>query len=410
MRHIIMPLLKHYLMPALVVIQVALAFAIICNVTSLIKQRIEPVIAPDGVGEPAQLVVAWHIAAKGHPWPPSRLLDVESALAYIPGVAATSIAGSVPMETLVQMDSDFYAEDGANANAAIYVGDDLTTALGLRLVAGRDFTGEERGRQYSDVGINTSGPALITRALAIRLFPGKNPLGKVITVGTGAGVGRRTVVGTVAHLMRNQTSGDSKSDLDYSVVIPGIPGAWALPVFLVRARPGFDVERLAISVRRVITRELGSELAPGLVPEVQTYHELRRQALARPRASVWLLASISAVVMFVALAGIFGLTTYWVQQRTRQIGVRRALGARRRDIFQWLQLENGLLIGSGVLIGMMLAYIINFWLMSRFEVPRLSPLYLPVGAAIMFAIGQMAVFPPANRASRISPSLATRAT
>jgi putative ABC transport system permease protein len=408
MRHIIVPLLRHYLMPSLVVVQVALACAIICNVMFLVQQRLAPIITPDGVGEPGQLVVAWHIAAKGEPWRPSRLLEVESTLVHIPGVSATSIAGSVPMETLVQMNGDLYTADGMKANGAMYVGNGLTAALGLRLVAGRDFSVDERNRQYSDVGINASGPALITQALASRLFPDGNALGKVISVGKDANSGRRTVVGIVEHLMRNEITDDSKIDIDYSVVIPGIPGAWALPVFLVRGRAGVDTERLTESVRSVIARQLGNELVLGVEPDIQTYRELRDQTLARSRASVWLLTSISAVVLLVALAGIFGLTTYWVQQRTRQIGVRRALGARRRDIFQWLQLENAVLVGSGVLIGMSLAYAINFWLMSRFEVSRLPLLYLPFGALVMLALGQMAILGPANRASRIAPSVAIR--
>lgn len=208
--------------------------------------------------------------------------------------------------------------------------------------------------------------------------------------------------------MRNEITDDSKIDIDYSVVIPGIPGAWALPVFLVRGHSEVDTERLTGAVSSVIAREFGNELVPGVEPHIQTYRELRNQTLARSRASVWLLTSISAVVLIVALAGIFGLTTYWVQQRTRQIGVRRALGARRRDIFQWLQLENAVLVGSGVLIGMSLAYAINFWLMSRFEVPRLPVLYLPLGALVMLALGQIAILGPASRASRIAPSAAIR--
>jgi putative ABC transport system permease protein len=408
MRHIIMPLLRHYLMPLLVVAQVAIACAITCNVTFLLQQRVAPIISPDGVSGPDRLVVAWHIIAMGRPWSPSRLLEVESSLARIPGVSATSIAGSVPMETLVQMNSDFYSGDGAKANAAMYVGNDLHAALGLRIVAGRDFTLDERSRQYSDVGINESGPALITRSLAYRLFGDGDALGKVITVGKGEGSGRRTVVGILEHLMRNEITDDSNINIDHSVVIPGIPGAWALPVFLIRVDARSDVEQSIKNVKSIISHELGNQLAPGIEPEVQTYRDLRDRALARSRASVCLLAAICAIVLLVTLAGIFGLTTYWVQQRTRQIGVRRALGARRRDIFQWLQIENASLVGFGILIGMALAYSINLWMMTRFEVTRLPVVYLPIGGLVMLTLGQIAIYVPANRASRIAPSIAIR--
>jgi len=408
MRHIVTPLLRHYFMPALVVAQVALACAIICNVMFLIQQRLTPIMAPDGVSAPGQLVVAWQVTARGTPWPPSRLLEVESALAHIPGVTATSIAGSIPMETLVQMNGDLYADDGTKTNGAMYIGNGLPAALGLRIVAGRDFSVEERNRQYADIGINASGPALITRALADRLFPHGDALGKVIRIGADASAGRRTVVGIVEHLMRNEITDDSKIDIDYSMVAPGIPGAWALPTFLVRGRGDADMSRLVDAVKATVTRELGNELVPGIEPHFETYASLRDQALARSRASVWLLTSVSVVVLLVALAGIFGLTGYWVQQRTRQIGVRRALGARRRDIFQWLQLENGLLVCTGVIIGMTLAYAINLWLMQRFAIPHLPVSYLPLGALTMLVLGQLAILSPARRASRIEPSVAIR--
>ncbi len=408
MRHIVTPLLKHYLMPALVVIQVAIACAILCNVMFLIQRRIAPILAPDGVSDPSHLVVAWQIAAKGTPWPPSRLLEVEATLARIPGVTATSVAGSIPMETLVQMNGDLYAGDGTKANGAVYIGNGLPAALGLRIVAGRDFSSDERNRQYSDIGINASGPALITRALADRLFPEGDALGKMIRIGSDADAGRRTVVGIVEHLMRNEITDDTRIDIDHSMIVPGVPGAWALPVFLVRGRPDTDTGHLVDAVRTTVTREMGTEMAPGISARYQTYAELRDQALARSRASVWLLASVSVVVLLVALAGIFGLTGYWVQQRTRQIGVRRALGARRRDIFHWLQLENGVLVCSGVVIGMTLAYAINLWLMRQFAISRLPVTYLPLGAIAMFALGQLAILSPARRASRIEPSVAIR--
>jgi putative ABC transport system permease protein len=409
MRHIVTPLLRHYLMPLLVVVQVALACAITCNALFLLQQRLVPILATDGVSDPGRLIVAWQIAAKGKPWAPSRLLQTEAALRDIPGVDAVSIAGSIPMQVLVQMNGEVIAEGSdAQANAAVYVGDNLVHTLGLKLVAGRDFSLDERVVQYKDVGINDNGPTIITRALAQRMFPDGNALGKVFRIGKDADAGRRTVVGIVDHLMRNQVTEVSQQSIDYSMVFPGVPGDWPLPTFAVRAHPAAGIETLRKAVKVTIEREFGSEMVQGVEPYYETYSDLRERTLARSKASVWLLGAVSVVVLIVTLAGIMGLTAYWVQQRTRQIGVRRALGARRRDILHWLQLENALIIGVGVAIGMLLAYAFNLWLMTRYEFSRLPISYLPLGAALLLVLGQLAVIGPARRAARVPPAVATR--
>ncbi len=392
MRHIIRPLLRHRLMPLLVMLQVALACAIACNALFLLQQRLVPILAPDGIGHPERLVVAWNIASRGKPWPPSRLREVEATLRALPGVEAASISGSMPMETNAQMNGDVVVDgSSARADTAIYIGDHLRQALELRLVAGRDFTAAEEGIDYQDVGINTSGPTIITRALANRLFPDGNALGKVIRIGQDADAARRTVVGVVAHLMRNKLEQDNRSDIDYSMLFPGVPGQWPMPVFTVRAGPAVDTERVREATKLAIQHELGAQMIQGFDATYQMYAGMRANMLAKSRAAVWL-----------------GLTSYWVQQRTRQIGIRRALGARRADILRQVQLENLLVVGTGVAAGMLLAYAVNLWLMQHYELSRLPWTYLPIGAVLMLVLGQLAVLCPALRAAAVPPVVATR--
>lgn len=409
MRHIVNPIRRHFLMPLLVVVQVAVACAIICNTLFLLQQRLAPILAADGVNDPGRLIVAWQIAAKGSPWPSSRLIGVEASLRALPGVTATSIAGSIPMEELVQMNGDVFADGGdGHANAAIYVGNHLLDTLQLKLVAGRKFESDEETTRYKKIGVNESGTAIITRALANRLFP-DGALGRVIRIGNDSHAAQRVVVGVVEHLMRNQLDENNHQDIDYSMLFPGIPGNWPLPVFLVRVGDTSNVDQIRKLVRETIERDLKGEMAQGVDAHYETYAELRSNTLARSRAAVWLLAAVSAVVVVITLAGILGLSVYWVQQRAHQIGIRRALGARQIDILQWLQLENALVVGSGVVFGMLLAYLINIWLMGHYELPRLPAAYLPAGGTLLMLLGQMAVFWPARRASMVPPIVAIRA-
>jgi putative ABC transport system permease protein len=117
---------------------------------------------------------------------------------------------------------------------------------------------------------------------------------------------------------------------------------------------------------------------------------------------------VCLILIGVTAAGIVGLTSFWVGQRHRQIGVRRALGARKADILHYFQAENLLIAGIGAVIGVLLAIGLNLWLMHHYEMDRLPVLYVIAGVAAVLMLGQAAVFAPARRASNVPPVVATR--
>lgn len=102
------------------------------------------------------------------------------------------------------------------------------------------------------------------------------------------------------------------------------------------------------------------------------------------------------------------MTSFWVSQRTRQIGVRRALGARRIDILRHFQIENLLIAGGGSAVGALFAVGLNAWLMTHVEMARLPTPCVALGVLVMLVLGQAAVLVPARRASRVPPVVATR--
>jgi putative ABC transport system permease protein len=106
--------------------------------------------------------------------------------------------------------------------------------------------------------------------------------------------------------------------------------------------------------------------------------------------------------------GIVGLTSYWVAQRRRQIGIRRALGATRRAIIRYFQTENLLIAAAGAAAGVALAAAVNLWMVNSFEMQRLNTAYAVVGAIVVLLLGQAAVLWPALRAASVPPALATR--
>jgi putative ABC transport system permease protein len=113
-------------------------------------------------------------------------------------------------------------------------------------------------------------------------------------------------------------------------------------------------------------------------------------------------------LLAVTAFGIVGLTSYWVTQRRRQIGIRRALGATRNAVIRYFQTENFLIAAGGAALGVAMAVSLNLWMVSSFEMERLHTSYAFVGAIIVLLLGQGAVLWPALRAASIPPALATR--
>ena len=122
----------------------------------------------------------------------------------------------------------------------------------------------------------------------------------------------------------------------------------------------------------------------------------------------WILLGVITALLLVTALGIIGLTSFWVQQRRRQIGIRRAVGATRGDILRYFQIENFLIVSVGIVLGMLLAFALSLTLMKFYELPRLPLYYLPIGAVTLWLLGQLSVLGPALRAAAVPPVVATR--
>jgi putative ABC transport system permease protein len=285
--------------------------------------------------------------------------------------------------------------------AAYYVGDEqLIDAMGLNLVAGRHFTTNELidwdvlDDPNSTVGLPS---AIITRGMADTMFPGQDPLGKQFYAW---GEDPITVVGVVEHLAQPHGYNDP-SVYDYSVLLP-VRGAF--PNYLVRvtdpARRAEVLDQAVDALKRIDPDRV--------ILKQETVEEMRATYYQQDREMAWLLVIVCIALLVVTALGIVGLASFWVQQRTRQIGVRRALGATRGQILRYFQTENFLLATIGIVVGMLLAFGLNQLLIGMYELPRLPLVYLPIGAVALWLLGQLAVFAPARRGAAIPPAVATR--
>jgi putative ABC transport system permease protein len=141
---------------------------------------------------------------------------------------------------------------------------------------------------------------------------------------------------------------------------------------------------------------------------VQRFSDLRAAAYARDYGVATLMSLLCVILLGATVGGIFGFTSFWVGQRRKQIGIRRAVGATRRDILRHFQTENFLIVSFGIVLGMLLALALNVVLMRNYELPRLPLFYLPVGALVLWLLGQLAVLGPALRAAAVPPVVVTR--
>jgi putative ABC transport system permease protein len=326
-----------------------------------------------------------------------------ATLRQVPGVLDVAACDSMPLQGAVWSAGlrRTQEQQQATTQAALYYGDEhMLPTLGLRLVAGRNFTAAEIGH-HTVRSTEASPVAIVTRSVADALFPGGDALGKTIYLD----VRPSTIVGIVDRLQTPTIAEWGSSWAYHSILLPvrldGSTASYAL-----RTRPGDEP-----GVMKAARDALFAANPMREMPDtwgVQSMREIRGKAYRGDRGTVMLLATVCLILLGVTAAGIVGLTSFWVGQRQRQIGIRRALGARRIDILRYFQAENLLMASVGVVLGALFALGLNLWLMLHVAAPRIPLIYVLSGAAALLLIGQAAVFVPARRASRLPPIAATR--
>jgi putative ABC transport system permease protein len=406
LRPILSTLHRHKLTATLLVLQAALTCAIVCNVGFMIANRVQRISVPTGIAE-SELSVIYSEGIEKDENSQTRHATDLAVLRGIPGVqSATAVSYSLPLDRsesssgicpnkqaldrAMQLNT---IEGSGCMQPAVYDGTlGLINTLGLHLVAGRDFRPEE----YVSKG--KPAVAIVTRALAQHLYPGKQALGQSMYDGDNY----IRIVGIVDRFLRpNLRTPEVDDD---SMIWPQLPAGSGV-LYVLRSAPGdrarvlqaASAELLKLNPNRLVNPE-----------RMRTYEEIRAAYFQRDTTMIGLLLASALGLLFVTALGITGLANFWVQQRTRSIGIRRAVGATRGDILRYFQTENFLIVGAGIVLGMLLAVALNMMLMTHYELPRLPLYYLPIGALVLWGLGQLAVLGPALRAAGVPPVVATR--
>ncbi len=403
---ILSTLRRHKLTAWLLILEIALTCAIVCNAVFLIGQRLERMDMPSGVAEHELLQI--QVADVGTPANPyARLAEDMAVLRQVPGVISVASSNQVPFgnsssNANIRLDP---AQPQRTLAVTTYFGENLPKTLGTRLVSGRDLTSGDFvdvdvAMQALGTGDTKHLPSvmLITQTLAERLWPSQNPLGRIIYLTPTVGL---RVVGVLDSLARPNAYDTSKAQ--YTTIVPLRMGANKDQSYLIRCRPEDRAHVLGAALAAL------KKIDPQrVVTTKRSFDEVRRKFFQDDRAMAGMLVGVITALLIVTALGIVGLASFWVAQRRRTIGVRRALGATRRNILNYFQTENFVLATIGIVLGMALAYAINLFLMLHYELPRLPTIYFPVGAIALWLIGQLAVLGPALRAAAVPPVVATR--
>jgi len=381
----------------LVALQIALALAIAVNSLYIIIQRLDLIHRDPGIDVDNIFLVGWVPVGDKFGGEAAMREDLR-ILRSLPGVVAATTVNAIPLSG-GGSSTALYTEPGEKGRRVdinyFEVDEQGLATFGAKLTAGRNLDATVVRKPAR----NSSGfvpEILMTQAAADELFPGQPALGKTIYTGLGEPA---TVVGIIDHMHGSWPSWEKVGNVALMPVIADEQYAR----YMVRTQPGqrdaamkaADEALSRVDNGRVILRE-------------RTLRYYVDAVYADDRAMAVYLTVVVALLVGIAALGIFGLAAFNVGTRTKQIGTRRAVGARRLDIIRYFFVENWLITTAGVVAGCLLALVLGYWLSTAFELPRLKLYYLVFGALGLWAVGLAATLVPARRAAGVSPAVATR--
>ena len=351
-------------------------------------QRIDP-------GFPAGrlAVLGFDVGLQGWDQPRSEQFyrDVRERIAAVPGVSGATLAQAGPFQGAFRRSVFLEGGDGSNDGSMVQVNPvapDYFTTMGVQVARGRTFT--EADRQGGP------GVVIVNQTMADTLWPGQDPIGKRFHF---FGQEPVSVVGVARDIKYNFPGEDPQP-----YVYEPLAQRYVTNVTLV-----VRTERSPESILAAVQKEIRA-MAPTMpLVGVSTVPDLLDASLWAPRAGASLLALFGALALGLASVGLYGVMSFSVTQRSREIGVRMALGAQQRDVLR-LVLRQGLtVVGAGLLAGLLLAFGATRLVANLlFGVTPTDPLAFGVTSALLALVAFGATLIPALRATSVNPIIAIR--
>ncbi|PYK56620.1 MAG: hypothetical protein DME48_00585 [Verrucomicrobia bacterium] len=332
-----------------------------------------------------------------------RSVFFDEALRHIralPGVQSVAVAGNLPFT--YNGDSASIAVEGIPDPPpdqwpdVIYraIGPGYFSTMGIPVIRGRDFTDQDKADSKKVV--------VISEKTAQHYWPEQDPIGKRLKTGaTTSHAPWREVIGVVKDVRQNDFIAQPKMQMYFDYRQLKDPAANALVV-----RTSVEPMSLATSVRDAIWAVDKDQP----VADIDTMDHIVSEAIARQRFSMLLLGSFATLALGLAAVGIYGVMSYSVAQRTHEIGIRMALGARRTDVLQMTVKQGLRLVGIGMLVGLVAAFLLTRVMASLlYGISATDPITFLGISLVLLAVAILASYVPALRATKVDPIVALRA-
>ena len=380
--------------PVLLLIQIILSVAIVANASFIIQERLALMQRDSGIKESEVLTFSLFNFDPLIDKTAQNKID-QQILRGLPNVIDATSTNMLPLSgggwsSTLNLGPD---PDSAKSTPqfAMYLGTDHTIeTLGLKLIEGRNFYPHE----LKDSLDSPSRLAIISSALAKAVWPDESALGKVLYEGKDAQI---TVIGVVEKL---QGAWIDSSSLENSVIQNVDYGSSS---YMVRAKPEFHAE-LKDAIKKALLAENPNRVLDGF----KSIEALKDSSYRDHKLMITVLTMMVVLLLLITSLGLTGMVMFNIQRRTKQIGTRRALGAKKRDIISYFLVENYLICLAGGVLGGLLAIQLGQQLMKIYSLPMLDLSYPLITVAGLFIVTTLAVYLPARKAANISPATATR--
>ena len=393
----------------LVVAQVALSFTLLIG-AGLFVRTVNRLLDVDlGFRTERMLSFGFNLGGSGYDGPRARLFvrDLQQRLTRVPAVRGAAYT-FMPLLGKGTWDMGFTVEgyqpasgDGADSMVNA-VGPGYFDVMGIPLVAGRGFTDRDDESTALTKGWAYS-VAVVNEAFARQYFNGANPIGGHIGVGTDPGTPTEVeVVGLVKDTNTNYQS--VRENKRPQVYFPYLQAASIDDVWMF-VRTSGDPAQIIPQIRREIAG-MDRQLA---IYGVATMDDLVQRSVTNERLIATLSGALSTMATLLSVVGLYGVMAYMVTRRSREFGIRMALGALGRQIGASVLREAALLVGLGLACGSLTAWALGRYVKSQlYGVTPADPITILIAAAALLTVAAVASLVPAGRASRVSPMAALR--
>jgi len=384
---------------SLIVSEIALSLTLLLGAGLLVRSLIRLLDVDSGF-EPDHILTlrVSPVGAKYQKDEPVReyIARANEKIRAIPGVLASGVSDQIPFggnfdTTALHVEGKMNANPALDPSAERYiVSEGYLQAMGIQVLQGRDFTAGDA--QTTELVL------LVNETAARQIWRGENPVGALVRIGDEKSP-PRTIVGIVEDV--HHYSLDAAPTMQF--YLPVLQTDTSDLIFAVRCAG--DPARLGSTVRQAL-RSVDDSLPIDRVTPMSAYVAA---TMSNRSLALILLGSFAAIALFLSVVGIYGVTEYSVAQRTREIGIRMALGAQRRQVLRLLLGQNLKLSAAGVLLGVALSFALTGFLRTLvFGVTASDPATLAGAGLILAAAALLACWIPSRKVLRVDPMIALR--